>query len=88
MLLNTWDKLIEKVVSQCMQFQTVQIAFIHPNQLGGVIQRLTTNAGSFLTHAICAEWVKCLKTNVVAFDIVQFFPSLNHNYHKWPLTDL
>jgi len=69
MLLNTWDKLIEKVVSQCMQFQTVQIAFIHPNQLGEVIQRSTTNARSFLTYAICAEWIKYLKTSMVAFDI-------------------
>ena len=52
-----------------MQFQTVQIAFIHPNQLGEVIQRSTTNARSFLTYAICAEWIKYLKTSMVAFDI-------------------
>jgi hypothetical protein len=33
----------------------------------------------FLTHLIKAEWVQGLKTSVVAFDIAQFFPSLNHD---------
>jgi hypothetical protein len=35
--------------------------------------------GIYLTHLICAGWAKGLKTSVVAFDITQFFPSLNHD---------
>ena len=33
----------------------------------------------FLTHLVRAGWAKGLKTSVVAFDIAQFFPSLNHS---------
>jgi hypothetical protein len=33
----------------------------------------------YLTHLICAGWAKGLKTSIVAFDITQFFPSLNHD---------
>jgi len=33
----------------------------------------------FLTHLIQAGWAKKLKTSVMAFDIAQFFPSLNHD---------
>jgi len=32
-----------------------------------------------LTHLIQAGWAKKLKTSIVAFNIVQFFPSLNHD---------
>ena len=31
-----------------------------------------------LTHFICSEWVKILSTSLLAFDIAQFLPSLNH----------
>ena len=30
-------------------------------------------------HLVWAGWAKELKTSVVVFDIVQFFPSLNHS---------
>ena len=33
-----------------------------------------------LTHLVCAGWVRKLKTSVIAFDIAQFFPSLNHEF--------
>ena len=33
----------------------------------------------FLTHLVQAGWAKGLKTSIIAFDIVQFFPSLNHS---------
>ena len=33
----------------------------------------------FLTHLVRAGWAKGLKTSVVAFDIMQFFLSLNHS---------
>ena len=77
-LLNTLGKLIEKAISHCIQFQAVQSAFLYPNQLGGIIQRSTTNAGSFITYTIQAEWTKQLKTSVIIFNIAQFFLFLNH----------
>ena len=50
-----------------------------PNQFGGIAQRSTEDAGVFLTHLVRAGWAKGLQTSVVAFNIAQFFPSLNHS---------
>ncbi|CAA7270783.1 unnamed protein product [Cyclocybe aegerita] len=50
----------------------------HPNQLSGIRQRSTEDAGLILTHLMQAEWVKGLQTSTLAFDIMQFFPSINH----------
>ena len=36
------------------------------------------NAGVVLTNLFQAGWVKSLLTSTLAFDIAQFFPSLNH----------
>ena len=41
-------------------------------------QHSTTNAGLFLTHLIHTSWVTDLHMSTLAFDIAQFFPSLNH----------
>jgi len=37
-LLNTLGKLIEKIISERLQFQVVSKNFIHPNQLEGLKQ--------------------------------------------------
>jgi len=39
---------------------------------------LTVDAGVALIHFICLEWVKNVDTSTLAFDIAQFFLSLNH----------
>jgi hypothetical protein len=52
---------------------------LHPNQFGGVCQNSIEDAGCFLTHVICMGWCAKLKTSVVAFDLAQFFPSINHD---------
>jgi hypothetical protein len=78
-LLNTIGKLFEKMLAQCMQYNAVWLGIFHPNQLGGIKQCSTEDAGVFLTHLICTGWTKGLKTSMVAFDIAQFFPSLNHS---------
>jgi len=31
-------------------------------------------------HIIHSDWVKNISTSTLAFDIVQFFPSLNHHF--------
>jgi len=77
-LLNTIGKLIEKMISNRLQFDMIKFDLVHPNQIGGVRQRSTEDARLFLTHLVRTGWAKGKKTSVVAFDIAQFFPSLNH----------
>jgi len=78
-LLNTLGKLIEKVISDRLQFHTISNNFIHQSQLGGLKFKSTSNAGITLTHFIHIRWVRNLATNTLAFDISQFFSSLNHH---------
>ena len=47
--------------------------------LGGLKHQSTTDVGVALTHFIQSGWVKNLTTGMLAFDIAQFFPSLNHH---------
>ncbi|KAJ3570512.1 hypothetical protein NP233_g4352 [Leucocoprinus birnbaumii] len=77
-LLNTLGKLIKKMISTCLQFDCIKHKVFHANQLSSIWQRSTEDAGVFLTHLVRAEWAKGLKMSVIAFDIAQFFPSLNH----------
>jgi len=78
-LLNTLGKLIEKVVAERLQFIVASNNFIHPSQLGGLKFKSTADAGIALTHIVRSGWAKGRFTSSLAFDISQFFPSLNHN---------
>jgi len=51
-LLNTLGKLIEKVISEYLQFHLISNYFIHPNQLGKLKQWFTTDAGIFLIYPV------------------------------------
>ena len=51
-LLNTMGKLIEKVISNCLQSHMAWNGFLNPNQLGGIRQCLTTSIGIYFTHLI------------------------------------
>ena len=77
-LLNMIGKLFEKMIGECLQFYTIPNSFIHHSQLGDLKQRFTMDAGVILTHIIHSGWVKNLIMSTLAFDIAQFFPSLNH----------
>ena len=77
-LLNTLGKLIEKAISSRLQIHTIASNFIHPSQLEGIKQCSTMDARIFLTYLIHMAWMKGLHTSTLAFDIIQFFPSLNH----------
>jgi hypothetical protein len=77
-LLSTLGKLIEKMISTQLQFDGVKFGVFHSNQLGGIWQWSTKDAGLFLTHLVKAGWAQGLKTSIVAFNIAQFFPLLNH----------
>jgi hypothetical protein len=78
-LLNTLGKLIEKMLACRLQFNGIAHGAFEPNQFGGIAQHSTEDAGVYLTHLVRAGWAKSLQTSVVAFDITQFFPSLNHD---------
>ena len=77
-LLNTLDKLIEKVIGERLQFHIAANDFIHLSQLGELKFKSTMNAGIALIHIIHLGWVKNISTSTLAFDIAQFFSSLNH----------
>jgi len=77
-LLNTVGKLIKKVIREKLQFTMTANDFIHSSQLGGLKFKSMTNVVIALTHIIQTGWVKNLSTSTLTFDIVQFFPSLNH----------
>jgi len=79
-LLNTTGKLVKKVISNRPQFHMSATSFLDPNQLGGIRQRSTTDAGIYLTYLICTEWLKQCHTSIIAFDITQFFSSFNHKF--------
>ncbi|CAA7267585.1 unnamed protein product [Cyclocybe aegerita] len=49
-LLITFGKLIEKMIANRIQFDTVKHDIFHPNQLGSICQRSTEDAGLILTH--------------------------------------
>jgi hypothetical protein len=78
-LLNTLGKMFEKILSNRLQFEAAGHGVLHPNQFGGVCQNSTKDAGCFLTHIVQAGWCAKLKTSMVAFDLAQFFPSINHD---------
>jgi len=77
-LLNTLGKLIEKVIAERLQFTVINNNFIHLSQLGGLKFKSTMDAGIALTHIMRSGWAKGKTTSTLAFDISQFFPSLNH----------
>ena len=78
-LLNTLDKLIEKVIAKRIQFMVANNNFIHPSQLGSLKFKSTMDARVVLIHIVRSSWTKGKSTSTFAFDISQFFPSLNYN---------
>jgi len=77
-LLNTLGKLIEKIVADRLQFTVMSNNFIHLSQLGSLKFKSTSDAGIALTHIVRLGWAKGKSTSSLAFNISQFFPSLNH----------
>ena len=77
-LLNTIGKLVKKMIGKCFQFHMISNNFIYPSQLRDLKLRSTMDTGVALTHIIRSEWAKNLTTSTLVFNIVQFFPFLNH----------
>jgi len=76
-LLNILRKLIEKVISERLQIQSIASSFVYLNQLEGLKQHFTLNA-LYLTHLVYTRGVKDLYISTLAFNIAQFFPLLNY----------
>jgi len=68
-LLNTIGKLIEKVVTDRLQFTVMSNNFIHLSQLGGLKFKSTTDTGITLIHIVQSEWAKEKSTSSLAFGI-------------------
>ena len=77
-LLNTMGKLFKKIIEERLQFLMISNNFIYLYQLGSLKHRSTMDASVALTYFIWSGWVKNLSTSTLAFNIVQFFPLLNH----------
>jgi hypothetical protein len=69
-LLNTMGKLIEKCISNHIQFDYVKHGVFQSNQFRGIMQQSTEDAGLYLTHLVKAGWARGLKMSVIAFDIM------------------
>ena len=78
-LLNILGKLIEKVITERLQFTVVNNDFIHLSQLDGLKFKSTMDTRIALTHIMRSGWAKGKTTSTLTFDISQFFPSLNHH---------
>ena len=67
--LNMLGKFIEKVISKRLQILSIFSNFIYSNQLRGLKQQSTTDAGLFLIYLIYTSWVKDFDTSTLVFDI-------------------
>jgi ribonuclease HI len=79
-LLSCIGKAGEKCLADRTQFECVKYSLLHPSQCGGVRAHSTEDAGVLLTHHILAARKEGLHTTCLAFDIAQFFPSINHSF--------
>ncbi len=78
-LLSTLGKLLEKVLSERLHYECQRFGILHPNQFGGTKAHSTIDAASCLVTHIRAGWRHGLVTSCLAFDVSQFFPSMNHD---------
>ncbi|OJT07610.1 hypothetical protein TRAPUB_1516, partial [Trametes pubescens] len=77
-LLSCLGKLCEKVLAARLHFEGQKWGAFHPAQFGGTKQHSTVDAGMMLVHRIRQGWARGLDTSVLAFDVAQFYPSVNH----------
>ena len=66
------------MVTERLQFIVACNEFIHPSQLGSLKFKSTSDTGIALTHIVRSGWAKGKSTSSLAFNISQFFLSLNH----------
>ena len=77
-LLNTLGKLFTKILSKCLQFDGIAHDLFHLGQFRGISKHATTDVGIILMDIITSNRDQGLHTTVLALDITQFFPSMDH----------
>ena len=87
-LLNTLGKLLTKVLASRLQYDANKHDLLHPGQFGGVQKHATTDVALILMDTIVKARERGHHTSVLALDIAQFFPSLNHRVMFIVLTKL
>ncbi|KAF8651495.1 hypothetical protein AX16_004793 [Volvariella volvacea WC 439] len=75
-LFSTVAKLMEKILSNRLQWEAAKFSILHPNQHGGTKKHSTDDAGMLLVHQIKRGWEWKKVTSCLAFDIASFFPSV------------
>ena len=78
-LLNTMGKLLTKILAKRLQFDGIANDLFHPGQFGGISKHATVDVGVILVDIISQNRDRGLHTTVLALDIAQFFPSINHD---------
>ncbi|KAL7283508.1 hypothetical protein ACG7TL_002941 [Trametes sanguinea] len=78
-LLSTLGKLFEKVISERLHYECQRYGILHPNQFGGTKAHSTIDAATMLVTHVRMGWRRKLVTSCLAFDVAQFFPSMNHD---------
>ena len=69
-LLNTLGKLIEKVITERIQFTVASNNFIYPSQLGRLKFKSTMDASVALTHIVRSGWAKGKTISTLTFNIL------------------
>ena len=87
-LLNTLGKLLTKILANRLQFDSITENLFHPGQCGGIKKHATIDAGLIITNFIIQSRNRGLLSSVLAVDIAQFFPSINHDVMTTILTKL
>ena len=87
-LLNTMGKLLTRILAKCLQFDGIANDLFHPGQFGGISKHATVDVGVILVDIISQNRDRGLHTMVLALDIAQFWPSINHNIIAMLMTKL
>jgi hypothetical protein len=87
-LLETFGKLLEKVMAKCILADVTRKNLIPSNQFGGRNASSCTDAGLALIHDITLAHRTNLKCSILLFDISGFFDNINHGCLVSLMTDL
>src|SRR6266567_8042340 len=77
--MNTFAKLVTKLVAEQMGEESYHHDILHPAQYGGVEKKSTLDAALHLVHRVVEARERGYFTSALAVDISQFFPSLRHD---------
>ena len=77
--MNTFAKLVTKLVAERMGEESYQHDILHPAQYGGVEKKSMLDAALHLVHRVVEVRERGYFTSALAVDISQFFPSLRHD---------